>query len=70
VLTFCKELGESSRADPPDSESESDSVKDIASEENGWLVDSYKVHRFKLISFSPKTLNFRVIEFMKPVQPK
>ncbi|XP_016930747.2 uncharacterized protein [Drosophila suzukii] len=72
VLTFCKELGEPSRVDPPDSESESDSVKDIASEEqeNGWLVDSYKVHRFKLISFSPKTLNFRVIEFMKPVQPK
>ncbi|XP_016947765.1 uncharacterized protein LOC108023035 [Drosophila biarmipes] len=70
VLTFCKELGESSKVDPPDPES--DAGQDVANgeRENGWLVDSYKVHRFKLISFSPKTLNFRVIEFLKPVQQK
>nr|XP_016996578.2 uncharacterized protein LOC108057022 [Drosophila takahashii] len=64
VLTFCKELGESSGLEDP-----LDSDSDIKNEEpeNGWLVDSYKVHRFKLISFSPKTLSFRVIEFLKPV---
>ncbi|XP_039482326.1 uncharacterized protein LOC120445787 [Drosophila santomea] len=64
VLTFSKELGHTQleAQDPRDVEGED--------QESGWLVDSYKVHRFKLISFSPKTLNLRVIDFLKPVQPK
>ncbi|XP_043646310.1 uncharacterized protein LOC122615331 [Drosophila teissieri] len=64
VLTFSKELGHT-QLDAPD-------PRDVEGEdqESGWLVDSYKVHRFKLISFSPKTLNLRVIDFLKPVQPK
>ncbi|KAI8035951.1 hypothetical protein M5D96_011384 [Drosophila gunungcola] len=57
VLTFCKELGES----------EVDLQNSADEREDGWLVDSYELHRFKLISFSPKTLSFRVIEFPKPV---
>ncbi|XP_016986277.1 uncharacterized protein LOC108049568 [Drosophila rhopaloa] len=61
VLTFCKELGES-EVDALDAD-----AKDRDERPDGWLVDSYALHRFKLISFSPKTLSFRVIEFPKPV---
>ncbi|XP_017077389.1 uncharacterized protein LOC108112152 [Drosophila eugracilis] len=63
VLTFCKELGDSQK-DPEDLSILNEEARD------GWLVDSYKVNRFKLISFSPNTLNFRVIEFLKPVRLK
>ncbi|XP_017054320.1 uncharacterized protein LOC108096889 [Drosophila ficusphila] len=61
VLTFCKKLG-GSEVDLRDLDIQSTQEPD-----DGWLVDSYKVHRFKLIGFSPKTLSFRVIEFLKPV---
>ncbi|XP_070066082.1 uncharacterized protein [Drosophila virilis] len=33
----------------------------------GWLVDFYKVYGFKLVNYSPVTLQYRVIEFLKPV---
>ncbi|EDW56924.1 uncharacterized protein LOC6615688 [Drosophila sechellia] len=60
VLTFSMELGDPQ--DPRDIDGED--------QDSGWLVDSYKVQRFKLISFSPKTLNLRVIDFLKPVRQK
>ncbi|EDW05205.1 GH13922, partial [Drosophila grimshawi] len=33
----------------------------------GWLVDFYKVYGFRLVNYSPVTLQYRVIEFLKPV---
>lgn len=32
-----------------------------------WLVDFYKVFRFKLVNYSPVTLEYRIIEILKPV---
>ncbi|KAH8298547.1 hypothetical protein KR044_010955 [Drosophila immigrans] len=32
-----------------------------------WLVDFYKVFGFKLVNYSPVTLEYRVIEIVKPV---
>lgn len=64
VLTFCKELEcKCSRKYPM----EPDSINNQDNPDAGWLVDAYKMHRFKLVSFSPATFNIRVIEFLKPV---
>ncbi|KAL7738424.1 hypothetical protein ACLKA6_006737 [Drosophila palustris] len=38
-----------------------------SSESPDWLVDFYKVFRFKLVNYSPVTLEYRVIEILKPV---
>ncbi|XP_068146984.1 uncharacterized protein [Drosophila tropicalis] len=45
----------------------SDAGEEGEGEGAGWLVDSYKVFRFKLVNYSPVTLQCRVIEFLKPV---
>lgn len=37
------------------------------SESQEWLVDFYKVFGFKLVNYSPVTLEYRVIEILKPV---
>ncbi|EDW73670.2 uncharacterized protein Dwil_GK19559 [Drosophila willistoni] len=45
----------------------SDAEEESEGEGADWLVDAYKVFRFKLVNFSPVTLQCRVIEFLKPV---
>ncbi|KAH8308954.1 hypothetical protein KR059_004151 [Drosophila kikkawai] len=35
--------------------------------DDGWLVDSYRMHHLKLISFNPEAQCLRVVEFLKPV---
>jgi len=37
------------------------------SESQEWLVDFYKVFGFKLVNYSPVTLEYRIIEILKPV---
>ncbi|KAH8291076.1 hypothetical protein KR054_008275 [Drosophila jambulina] len=58
-LTFCKKIREFK-------EDSQDSFR-FSNKDDGWLVDSYRMHHLKLISFSPETRCFRVIEFLKPV---
>ncbi|XP_023161485.2 uncharacterized protein LOC111593113 [Drosophila hydei] len=52
MLTLRKELAES--------ESEENEPKD-------WLVDAYNIFGVKLVNYSPVTLQYRIIEFLKPV---
>ncbi|EDW10480.1 uncharacterized protein LOC6580742 [Drosophila mojavensis] len=52
LLTLRKEL-----ADP---KGDDDEPKD-------WLVDSYNIFGVKLVNYSPVTLQYRIIEFLKPV---
>ncbi|XP_017096762.2 uncharacterized protein [Drosophila bipectinata] len=64
VLTFCKEL---ECEDTYEYYMELDSINNPDNPEAGWLVDAYRMHRFKVVSFSPATYNIRVREFPKPV---
>ncbi|KAH8418389.1 hypothetical protein KR222_008475, partial [Zaprionus bogoriensis] len=36
-------------------------------EPHEWLIDFYKVFGFKLVNYSPVTLQYRIIELLKPV---
>lgn len=60
-LTFCKKLGEL------EEDSEDLCGTPDRNGDDGWLVDSYCLHHFKLISFRPDAQCFRIIEFLKPV---
>ncbi|XP_062134142.1 uncharacterized protein LOC133844246 [Drosophila sulfurigaster albostrigata] len=42
-------------------------LKQSESDPQEWLVDFYKVFGFKLVNYSPVTLEYRVIEIVKPV---
>ncbi|KAH8252487.1 hypothetical protein KR032_000212 [Drosophila birchii] len=58
-LTFCKKLRKL--------EEDSEDLFRSASKEDAWLIDSYRMHHLKLISFSREAQRFRVVEFLKPV---
>ncbi|XP_020800621.1 uncharacterized protein LOC110177969 [Drosophila serrata] len=61
-LTFCKKL----RKLEEDSEDLFQNP-DKNGDDDGWLIDAYKMHHLKLISFCPQARSFRVFEFLKPV---
>ncbi|KAH8252262.1 hypothetical protein KR038_000536 [Drosophila bunnanda] len=60
-LTFCKKLRKLENA--------SEDLFQIPSkngDDDGWLIDAYRMHHLKLISFCPVARSFRVFEFLKP----